>query len=63
MFNITGNQAFDLFIITSDNNKQKVLNMKEQYPFLSIEDIFEKLEFKRSDFTDLDYKTLMQYID
>lgn len=63
MFNITGNQVFDLFIITSDNNKQKVLNMKEQYPFLSIEDIFEKLEFKRSDFTDLDYKTLMQYID
>ena len=59
MINITGNQGFDIFIMQSDENKQKV----ERYlrAGVSLPKSLMMLHLTKSDFTDSDWKRLGGY--
>lgn len=50
--------GFDYFIMQSDKNKQKVLEVAEANPIASLNSILRALNLSRRDFTDLDYLTL-----
>lgn len=50
--------GFDYFIMQSDRNKQKVLEVAEANPIASLDSILNALNLSRRDFTDLDYLTL-----
>ncbi len=50
--------GFDYFIMQSDRNKQKVLEVAEANPIASLNSILRALNLSRRDFTDLDYLTL-----
>lgn len=50
--------GFDYFIMQSDRNKQKVLEVAEANPIASLNSILGALNLSRRDFTDLDYLTL-----
>lgn len=50
--------GFDYFIMQSDRNKQKVLEVAEANPMASLDSILRALNLNRRDFTDLDYLTL-----
>lgn len=52
------NNGFDYFIMQSDENKQKVLEVAEANPIASLNSILRALNLSRRDFTDLDYHTL-----
>lgn len=52
------NNGFDYFIMQSDENKQKVLEIAEANPIASLNSILRALNLNRRDFTDLDYHTL-----
>lgn len=52
------NNGFDYFIMQSDENKQKVLEIAEVNPTVSLSSILRALNLSRHDFTDLDYHTL-----
>lgn len=52
------NNGFDYFIMQSDENKQKVLEIAEANPRVSLSSILRALNLSRRDFTDLDYHTL-----
>lgn len=52
------NNGFDYFIMQSDENKQKVLEIAETNPMVSLSSILRALNLSRRDFTDLDYHTL-----
>ena len=52
------NNGFDYFIMQSDENKQKVLEIAEANPMASLDSILRALNLNRRDFTDLDYLTL-----
>lgn len=52
------NNGFDYFIMQSDKNKQKVLEIAEANPMASLDSILRALNLNRRDFTDLDYLTL-----
>ena len=52
------NNGFDYFIMQSDKNKQKVLEVAEANPIASLNSILRTLNLSRRDFTDLDYLTL-----
>lgn len=52
------NNGFDYFIMQSDENKQKVLEIAEANPMVSLSSILRALNLNRRDFTDLDYHTL-----
>lgn len=52
------NNGFDYFIMQSDENKQKVLEIAEANSMVSLSSILRALNLSRRDFTDLDYHTL-----
>lgn len=54
------NQMSSYFIMQSDENKQKVEQLMENYPDLWLNEAMCKLGLNKSDFTDIDYKYLTQ---
>lgn len=63
MFNITGIQALDLFIVQSAKNRQKVIaelsNSTEDY----MDNILLKNNLTRADFTDADWNIISNYME
>ncbi|MGN0992818.1 MAG: hypothetical protein ACI4PE_02730 [Bacilli bacterium] len=60
MINITGNQIFNIFIMQSEVNKQKVLNYTKRNFTLELDEILNILNLRKSDFTDYDYQELIE---
>ena len=56
MINTTGNQGFDIFIMQSDENRQKVINLL--YQGYDLESILDYYRLNISDFTTLDWENL-----
>ena len=54
------NQMSSYFIMQSDENKQKVEQLMENYPDLWLNEAMCELGLNKSDFTDTDYKYLTQ---
>ena len=51
--------GFNILIIESEEKYQRVKNLKDEMNYLSIEEILDYLNYKREDFTDLDWKNMM----
>ena len=62
MINITGNSVFDLFIMQSQENKDKVFKRYAAGPWKYIDIALEECGFTRSDFTDSDWYDIEQYL-
>lgn len=63
MFNITGIQALDLFIVQSTQNRQKVIaelaNSNDDY----MDNILLRNNLTRADFTDSDWNIISNYME
>ena len=63
MFNITGIQALDLFMVQSAQNRQKVIaemaNGNEDY----IDNILLRNKLTKADFTDSDWNIISNYME
>lgn len=57
MIKITGNEGFDIFIMQSDENRQKVLELMNNYE-LELYDALAALNLRPDDFTALDWADL-----
>lgn len=51
--------GFNILIMESEEKYQRVKNLKDEMNYLSIEEILDYLNYKREDFTDLDWNNLM----
>lgn len=51
--------GFNILIIESEEKYQRVKNLKDEMNYLSIEEILDYLNYKREDFTDLDWNNIM----
>ena len=51
--------GFNILIIESEEKYQRVKNLKDEMNYLSIEEILDYLNYKREDFTDLDWNNMM----
>lgn len=63
MFNITGIQALDLFIIQSAQNRQKVIAELANSMDLDIENVLLCNKLTRADFTDEDWDIISNYME
>lgn len=63
MFNITGIQALDLFIVQSAQNRQKVIAELANSNDLYIDNILVCNKLTRADFTDDDWNIISQYME
>ena len=69
MFNITGNQAFDYYIVESDTKRQKLENLFEQairqgYDPNDIQDeIYRQVGFGPNELLDTDRQTLQRKVE
>ena len=63
MFNITGIEALDLFIVQSTQNRQKVIaemaNGDEDY----VDNVLLRNKLTRADFTDSDWDIISNYME
>lgn len=63
MFNITGIQALDLFIVQSAQNRQKVIaelaNGTDEY----MDNVLLRNRLTRADFTDDDWNIISEYME
>ena len=51
--------GFNILIIESEEKYQRVKKLKNEMNYLSIEEILDYLNYKREDFTDLDWNNMM----
>ena len=51
--------GFNILIIESEEKYQRVKKLKNEMSYLSIEEILDYLNYKREDFTDLDWNNMM----
>lgn len=51
--------GFNILIIESEEKYRRVKNLKNEMSYLSIEEILDYLNYKREDFTDLDWNNMM----
>lgn len=63
MFNITGIQALDLFIVQSAQNRQKVIAELANSTDLDVEYILLRNKLTRADFTDEDWNIISEYME
>lgn len=64
MFNITGIQALDLFIVQSAKNRQKVIaELANSTTDIYVDDILMRNKLTRADFTDADWNIISDYME
>ena len=63
MFNITGIQALDLFIVQSAKNRQKVIAELANSIDMDVENILLCNKLTRADFTDSDWNIISNYME
>ena len=63
MFNITGIQALDLFIVQSAQNRQKVIAELANSADIDVENVLLCNKLTRADFTDSDWNIISNYME
>lgn len=63
MFNITGIQALDLFLVQSAQNRQKVIAELANSTDLDMEYVLLRNKLTRADFTEDDWNIISNYME
>lgn len=63
MFNITGIQALDLFIVQSAQNRQKIIAELANSTDIDVENVLLCNKLTRADFTDSDWNIISNYME
>ena len=63
MFNITGIQALDLFVIQSTQNRQKIIAELANSTDMDVENVLLCNKLTKADFTDEDWNIISNYME